>query len=111
MRIVHDRRGLDDGFTLIELMIVVLILGILVGIAVASFAQATGSARSAACLSNQRSIHSVLEEYYMQNGKYPESLDEISSLSDADKRCPSDKKPYDYPVSGNPGFVSCPNHD
>src|SRR6188768_1251323 len=53
------------GFTLIEIMIVVLIIGILLAIAVPNFVLARKSARTKACISNLKQIQSVKEQWAM----------------------------------------------
>jgi type IV pilus assembly protein PilA len=60
-----------EGFTLIELMIVILIIGILVAIAVPVFLAATSNAKTKACKSNQRSWLSACDIYAADNGVYP----------------------------------------
>jgi prepilin-type N-terminal cleavage/methylation domain-containing protein len=60
-------KSLRRAFTLVEIMIVVLIIGILVAIAVPNFIRARESARARACVRNLRQIDSAKEQYAMDN--------------------------------------------
>lgn len=55
---IRRRIHSDDGFTLAELMVILVIMAILMGIAVAAYVPASRAASSAACRHNQQ----VLEE-------------------------------------------------
>jgi prepilin-type N-terminal cleavage/methylation domain-containing protein len=57
------------AFTLVEIMIVVLIIGILLAIAVPNFVRARASSRQKADVSNLRQIDSAKEQYAMDNRK------------------------------------------
>lgn len=57
------------GFTLVEIMIVVLIIGVLMAIAVPSFVQARQSARKSACIDNMKQIENAKEQWAMDNRK------------------------------------------
>ncbi len=69
----------SKGFTLVELLIVIVILGILAAIVIARFAGATKETKEASLKGNLRTIRSSLE-IYKANSKsnvYPESLDDL----------------------------------
>ena len=59
------------GFTLIELVVVIAILGILAGIAIPRFMESVETARGAKLLADLRSIESAGTVYYTKNGKFP----------------------------------------
>lgn len=63
------------GFTLIELVIVIAILGILAGIAVPHFMETSASARGAKVLVDLRTIDSACTIYTINNGTEPTDLD------------------------------------
>ncbi len=63
MKLLRNKRG----FTLVEIMIVVAIIGLLAAIAVPSFIQARNTSRTNACINNLRLIEAAKEQYAMAN--------------------------------------------
>jgi len=60
------RNRKSKGFTLVEIMIVVLIIGILMAIAVPNFIQARSTSRKNSCIANLKQIDSAKEQYAME---------------------------------------------
>jgi prepilin-type N-terminal cleavage/methylation domain-containing protein len=62
-------RRAHKGFTLVEIMIVVLIIGILLAIAVPNFIKARETSRAKSCVANLKQIESAKEQWAMDNKK------------------------------------------
>ena len=74
------QRMIKGGFTLVEILIVVVILGILAAIVIPQFTSASETAKASSLQSQLQTIRSQLELYQVQhNGMYPL----LSELSDA----------------------------
>jgi prepilin-type N-terminal cleavage/methylation domain-containing protein len=65
-----NESGSSAGFTLVELLIVLLILGVLLAIAVPSLLGFAGRAERAAARANVAAARPAIEAYYMDNGSY-----------------------------------------
>ena len=59
------------GFTIVELMVVVVVLGILVGIVLVSYGKIQADSRDGTRQGNITTITDALEKYYAKNGEYP----------------------------------------
>lgn len=68
------KRHAIKGFTLVELLIVVIILAILAAIVVPQFASSTDDAKLSAAKSTLSNLRSAIDLYYQQHGKYPAAV-------------------------------------
>ena len=67
----------NQAFTLIEVLVVVLIIGILAAIAVPQYQVAVGKSRLATIKDLTNSIAQAQELFYLSNGRYSESLENL----------------------------------
>ena len=70
-------RKQDAGFTLIELMIVMAIIGVLATLAIPSFISALRHAREAVLKEDLHVMRSAIDSYTMDKQKAPQSLDDL----------------------------------
>ncbi|MBI5555633.1 MAG: type II secretion system protein [Elusimicrobia bacterium] len=89
----------SQGFTLVELLIVIVILGILAAIVIARFAGATKETKEASLKGNLRTVRSSLEIYKANSAKneYPSTLDDLwkGTNSDVDSKTFIERIPVD----------------
>ncbi len=68
-----------QGFTIVELLIVIVVIGILAALVVTTFTGIQQKARNTERQTDVKAIHGQIEAYYAQNGKYPT----LANLNDA----------------------------
>jgi general secretion pathway protein G len=72
-RVTHAQ----SGFTLIEMLIVVAVIGILATMAVVQLRQTPQRAKEAALKENLYVLRNVIDQYFTDKGKYPDSLQSL----------------------------------
>jgi general secretion pathway protein G len=93
VRLIFSR----SGFTLIEIMVVIIILGILVGLIVPRFMEKPEKARIVKAQMQIESISAALKEYKLDSGDYPTTEQGLEALVEK----PSiGKIPRKYPEKG-----------
>lgn len=74
------RRGGNEGFTLIELMVVIVVLGLLAGFVAPKIIGHVGEAKTGTAKSNIESFRTALGMYKLHNGSYPETEQGLQAL-------------------------------
>jgi general secretion pathway protein G len=67
--------GEESGFTLVELLIVIAIMGVLAGVVVFSVAGISDSSQTSACKAEASTVKSAEEAYYVKNKAYGTASD------------------------------------
>lgn len=70
-------RRLRAGFTLIELLVVLAIVALLLTLAVPRYLPRIDGAKETILLDNLRSTREVIDQFYSDTGRYPDSLDQL----------------------------------
>jgi len=88
------RHSLRSGFSLIEIGIVVVIIGILMAFFLPNIQRALGGAKDAAAKSALRNIQMKIEQYKTDTGTYPETLYDLMYQPSGEKASKRWKGPY-----------------
>jgi general secretion pathway protein G len=100
-----------NGFTLVEILVIIVILGILAAVIIPQFTDANAEARTSALLSDLRRIRSQIELYKFQHKEQlpaktgetsAEFVRRITTTTDADGNAGSDNGPYLQSIPRNP---------
>lgn len=83
---------LSHGFTLMEMMVVIMIMGIMAGMVVPKLMKNADDARETAARTNIASLVQALKMYKLENGRYPTTEQGLKSLV---------QKPTSGPIPSN----------
>ena len=101
------RRSAEDGFTLVELMVVIVIIGLLATVVVINVMPAQDTARMRKAEADIATLEQGIEMYRLNRMNYPSSGDGLQALVSEGfiKRLPDDPwgNPYRYAMPGRDG--------
>lgn len=70
-------RNRKNGFTLVELLVVMAIIALLVSLAAPRYFNSVQKSKEAVLRENLNTTRHALDKYFGDNGKYPDSLDDL----------------------------------
>src|SRR5882672_7614978 len=76
----RDRHGLRSGFTLIEILVVIVVIAILATLVAPNIFQHVGAAKTATAKSQIEMLGAALDAYRLDNGRYPSSEQGLNAL-------------------------------
>jgi len=94
MEMEKRKRAMRKGFTMVELMAMLIIIGLLATLVVTKVAEQIDKARVVTTKANLRSLHDKVNEFKMDTGRFPTEEEELSALIEQ----PSDVT--NYPLGG-----------
>src|SRR5438094_1746959 len=108
------KKNLKLGFTLVEIMIVVAIIGLLAAIAIPNFVKARNTAQMNACINNLRQIDGAKQQWALEQKKEltdtPTQSEVVAYLKDGQLPiCPAGGT-YTINAVGKDPVCSVPNH-
>ncbi len=110
-----------SGFTLVEIMIVVAIIGLLAAIAIPNFVKARTTAQTNACIANLKQIQGAIEQWALENKKAAgsavattdisgDATKHIKGVINTDIKCPSGGTYATTTVDANPSCTTGGTH-
>ncbi len=84
-----------EGFSLLELLAVVIILGVIAAVVIPRITYSSVTAKQNACFQNKAEINSAVERYYFDNGSLPADTTALSAyFPDGVPVCPVSTSAY-----------------
>ncbi len=101
------KRLMQRGFTLIEALVVVVILGLLAAVMVFAVGGTTDKAKTSACESEERTLETAVELYKASEQEFPDSVDDL--MTEPTRYLRSEPENYTVEAGGTGDVVPIPD--
>ncbi|HHF3231046.1 TPA: type IV pilin protein [Vibrio diabolicus] len=81
----NSKQKKQQGFTLIELMIVVAVIGVLATIALPQYQNYVKKSEASSGLATLRALVTNIDNYHAENGSFPTNVNDVGGASDMNK--------------------------
>ena len=105
-----SRYTINSGFTLVELLIVIVIIGILAGIGLVSWSGAQNNARRNSFATTANQVKLKIGEYYTDNNAYPQNKNAVTALLSGSLSTEFTKTAYVYTASPSGCTTACTSY-
>jgi prepilin-type N-terminal cleavage/methylation domain-containing protein len=112
---IRAARENENGFTLTELLITIVILGVLAGIVVFAVGAFTNDGKTVACQTDRKNVEVAVDAFYAKTGAFPAGADDATRIgvlvtSGYLKEAPSTTHGYTITLTtgGVVGPATCP---
>ncbi|MCM2680891.1 type II secretion system major pseudopilin GspG [Echinimonas agarilytica] len=94
---MNNKPQRQSGFTLLEVMVVIVILGVMASMVVPRLLESTGKAQTQKAVSDIAKLEEILDMYKLDNHRYPTTEQGLEALVE---RPTSSPEPRNYPEEG-----------
>lgn len=89
----------EDGFTLIEMLIVLMIITVLILLIIPNLTDKTKSVHEDGCIALQKTVQAQVEAYILEKGENPSSLKELAEkgyIEEEQRQCSHTDQEFGY---------------
>ncbi|MGB1772347.1 MAG: type IV pilin protein [Planctomycetota bacterium] len=103
-------KNAENGFTLLELMIVIAVLSLIAAIGIPNLMPSLSGGREAAAIGSMRTLSTAAEQYRLRQGSYPTTLSDLAAVDPAlvdSEIANGERNGYSFVLTGQQSTFDC----